>query len=122
MKKLMDWSTGGKSADIGGKPMSKKQAKVGTVMGEFKRGDLKSSSGQKVTNPKQAVAIAMSEAGASKKGNDMNRMKSKGEHPVQKKAKKGAEMVKMAKGGGVEIKGKTKGKMVKMAGGGKACK
>jgi hypothetical protein len=57
-----------------------------------------------------------------KEGDQMNRMKSKGEHPVQKKAKKGAEMVKMAKGGGVEIKGKTKGKMVKMAGGGKACK
>jgi len=26
-----------------------------------------------------------------------------------------------AKGGGIEVKGKTKGKMVKMAGGGKAC-
>lgn len=40
---------------------------VGIVMRAFKRGDLKSGSGQKVTNPKQAVAIAMSEAGMSKK-------------------------------------------------------
>jgi hypothetical protein len=43
------------------------QKKVGKVMGEFKRGELKSSSGQKVTNPKQAVAIAMSEARRAKK-------------------------------------------------------
>jgi hypothetical protein len=42
--------------------MSKKQAKVGKVMGEYKEGSLKSSSGKKVSNPKQAMAIAMSEA------------------------------------------------------------
>jgi hypothetical protein len=46
---------------------AKGQAKVGTVMREFKAGKLKSSSGSKVTNPKQAVAIAMSEAGMSKR-------------------------------------------------------
>jgi len=38
--------------------------KVGTVMHEFKEGKLKSSSGQKVTNPKQAIAIGLSEARA----------------------------------------------------------
>jgi hypothetical protein len=38
------------------------KAKVRTVMHEFKEGKLKSSSGAKVTSPKQAVAIAMSEA------------------------------------------------------------
>lgn len=43
------------------------QAKVHTVMSEFKHGSLHSSSGDKVTNRKQAVAIAMSEAGMSKK-------------------------------------------------------
>jgi hypothetical protein len=43
------------------------QKKVATVMREFKAGKLKSSSGQKVTNPKQAVAIGLSEAGMSKK-------------------------------------------------------
>jgi hypothetical protein len=45
--------------------MSKKQAKVGKVMGEYKEGNLKSSSGKKVSNPKQAMAIAMSEAAKS---------------------------------------------------------
>lgn len=42
--------------------------KVAKVMREFKRGKLHSGSmsGPKVTNPKQAVAIALSEAGMSK--------------------------------------------------------
>ena len=44
-----------------------KQAKVRKVMREFKEGKLKSSSGQKVKNPKQAIAIGLSEAGLSKK-------------------------------------------------------
>ena len=40
---------------------------VGRVMHEFKHGELRSgTSGQKVKNPRQAVAIALSEAGASK--------------------------------------------------------
>lgn len=37
------------------------------VMPKFKRGTLKSSSGQKVTNPAQARAIAASEAREEKK-------------------------------------------------------
>lgn len=41
---------------------SKASAKVGKVMHEMKRGTLKSGSGKKVTNPKQAVAIGLSEA------------------------------------------------------------
>ena len=47
----------------GGK-VSKGQAKVGKVMGEYKRGELHSGSkkGPLVKNPKQAVAIALSEA------------------------------------------------------------
>jgi hypothetical protein len=36
--------------------------KVRRVMNEFKVGTLKSSSGQKVTKKKQAIAIALSEA------------------------------------------------------------
>jgi len=36
--------------------------KVGVVMHEFKQGTLHSRSGAKVKNPKQAVAIALSEA------------------------------------------------------------
>ena len=51
------------------KPKTKagKQRKMGKVMGEFKSGSLDSSSGKKVTSRKQAIAIAMSEAGKSKK-------------------------------------------------------
>lgn len=45
----------------------KGRKKVKYVMGEFKRGTLRSSSGQKVTNRKQGIAIAMSEAGLSRK-------------------------------------------------------
>lgn len=37
--------------------------KIGKVMGEYKEGKLKSSSGQKVKSRDQALAIAMSEAG-----------------------------------------------------------
>lgn len=38
---------------------------VGRVMHEFKHGELSSGSGKKVKNPRQAVAIALNEAGAS---------------------------------------------------------
>jgi len=38
----------------------RKNKKYKTVMGEYKDGKLKSSSGKKVTNPKQAKAIAES--------------------------------------------------------------
>lgn len=40
----------------------KAQDKIGDVMKEFKEGKLKSSSGDKVTSKKQAVAIGISEA------------------------------------------------------------
>lgn len=43
-----------------------KQAKVAKVMREFKSGKLKSSSGEAVKNPQQALAIALSEAGMSR--------------------------------------------------------
>ena len=46
----------------------KKQEKIRKVYKEFKEGSLKSSSGQKVKNPKQAVAIALSEASRMKAG------------------------------------------------------
>jgi Family of unknown function (DUF6496) len=38
------------------------QKKIGKVVKEYKEGKLKSSSGQKVTSQKQAVAIGISEA------------------------------------------------------------
>ncbi len=46
---------------------------VGRVMHEFKHGELESSRGGKVNSRKQAVAIALSEAGASKNESPQNR-------------------------------------------------
>ena len=46
--------------------MTKTQKKIGKVMGEFKEGTLHSGKGGKVVNnPKQAIAIAISEAAKS---------------------------------------------------------
>ena len=100
--------------------------KVGKVMREFKEGKLKSSSGQKVTNPKQAIAIGISEQKAMKKMN-MGGMTSK-QSPKMTGMKKGGSVMPSKMGAvktaapsinGVAMKGKTKGKMVKMANGGK---
>jgi hypothetical protein len=43
--------------------MKMNDKKVGKVMGEYKEGKLKSSSGKKVKSKDQALAIALSEAG-----------------------------------------------------------
>jgi hypothetical protein len=120
--------------------------KVKRVMKEFREGKLKSSSGQKVTNPKQAIAIGLSEqramkgykAGGEPKAmvkKEVAFMKSKGA-PKSMVKHEMAEMKGMKKGGsvgqtkmgavktaapskdGVATKGKTKGKMVKMNKGG----
>jgi hypothetical protein len=45
-----------------------KQAKVRRVLKEFKAGTLKSSSGEKITDRRRAIAIALSEAGMSMQG------------------------------------------------------
>lgn len=48
--------------------MSKSEKKIGKVMREYKAGKLHSGKGGKVVkNPKQAIAIALSEAGKSMK-------------------------------------------------------
>lgn len=52
----------GQRAVSGEKYLKSPSDKVGVVMGEFKRGKLRSSSGDPVTDRKQAIAIAMSEA------------------------------------------------------------
>ena len=46
---------------------AKQQKKVEKVMHEFKQGELESSTGKKVKKRKQAIAIAMSESGQSRK-------------------------------------------------------
>ena len=52
--------------------MNKKQrqSKIRKVLREFKAGTLKSSSGEKVTNERQALAIALSSAGVAMKKRD----------------------------------------------------
>jgi hypothetical protein len=45
-----------------------KQAKIAKVMREFKAGTLKGSDKKAITNRKQAIAIALSEAGMSMQG------------------------------------------------------
>ena len=50
------------------KTTEKKQKKISKVMREYKAGKLKSGkSNKKVVNKKQAIAIALSEAGVKKK-------------------------------------------------------
>ena len=95
--------------------------KVSKVMHEFKTGSLKSSSGQKVTNPKQGIAIALSEARRAKKGGEMKESKSiakkeieymkKGNAPkslIAHEKKEHAEMG-MKRGGASMIKVRTPG-------------
>jgi len=61
------------------KQTKKQTAKIGKVMGEYKAGSLHSGKGGKVvTSPKQAVAIALSEA----------KMPMRGQRTATNKAKK----------------------------------
>jgi hypothetical protein len=46
---------------------TKAEKKISKVMTEYGKGKLKSSSGGKVTNPKQAIAIALAESRRVKK-------------------------------------------------------
>lgn len=101
--------------------MKNPQNKVRKVMHEFKAGELKSSSGQKVTNPKQAIAIGLSEAGISKKakGGAMKESMKKVKEEVAFMKKKGAPKS-MIKHEMAEAGMKRGGKVKKMAMGGVA--
>lgn len=59
--------------------MTKAQKKIGKVMGEYKSGKLHSGAGGKVVkSPKQAIAIAMSEAKLPMRGQRTATNKAKG--------------------------------------------
>jgi hypothetical protein len=62
----------------------------------------------------------MAEGGKSDMKQDKGMMQ-KAVNKHESRLHKGAAMTKLAKGGGIESKGKTKGKMIKMNMGGKAC-
>ena len=104
--------------------MNKGSAKVSKVMKEFKSGDLKSSSGSKVTSPKQAIVIALSESGQSKpklkEGGEMKESKAMMKKEVGFMKKKGAPAA-MIKHEQAEMAGMKKGgKVKKYAAGGLA--
>ena len=64
------FNEGGNNPDIRfdrGGQTERQQAKIGYTMREFKEGNLKTSYGEKVTDEKQAIAIALSKAGVDKK-------------------------------------------------------
>ena len=96
--------------------MTKSQKKVGSVMREFKAGKLHSGKkGPVVKSPKQAIAIALSEAGMSKKkmmGGMMSDGVSKKGMGVEKRMGGGMMSDGVAnKGSGIEMK--SKGGMVR---------
>lgn len=75
------------------KQSPKQREIVGRVMHEFKQGDLESSSGQEVKNPRQAIAIALHEAGASRDetpaGNRRNLARTKAKERQAEAGRKG---------------------------------
>jgi hypothetical protein len=111
---------------------SKQKATVERVMHEFKEGELRiRGTGPKVRNPKQAVAIALHEAGASnrespaKNDETLRRTKGKerrGETAEAEKEGKRAQDRTLAKGarGGKETKGSPRAKATGGAGRSKA--
>jgi hypothetical protein len=90
--------TAKKSAAKKQTPAQKKT--VDRVMHEFKHGELETGQGRKVKNPRQAIAIALSEAGASNQASksenkrNLSRTKkkeSRGQTAMQEKEGKGAK-------------------------------
>jgi len=116
--------------------LAKLPTEVRNKMGYMKKGGMSKESKVMVKKevefmkkkgaPKSMIKHEAAEMGAMKKGGMAHSDISKDKPMMKKvaaKAVKGHEkrMHGMAKGGGVEVKGKTKGKMIKMNMGGKAC-
>ena len=70
--------------------------------------------------PKSMIKHEMAEAKGMKKGGIASSLKAHASAPASK-AHAGMKAGGMAKGGGIETKGKTKGTMIKMTRGGKTC-
>jgi hypothetical protein len=134
--KTKKFGSGGalKAVDSSDNPgLSKLPTEVRNKMGYMKKGGMAKKGmkeggmadmAQDKKTVKKAVGMHEKQLHGGKKS-DLAKLKhggriaSKGEHSVQKQSKRGAEMVKMksggmtkcAKGGGIEVRGKTKGKI-----------
>lgn len=137
-QEYMSADKGKKFASSGGRPDRQKVNRPTTEHGKsalFKRGgEMKESKAmvkkevgfmKKAGAPKSMIKHEMAEMKGMKSG---GRAASKGEHPIQKQSKRGAEMVKMAKGGlaaghksadGIASRGKTEARQIAMKKGGK---
>ena len=119
---------GGKKTDMdalkkGGMPMVMKDGKKIPAFAAKKGGMAKMADGgmtdprAKMMMAKMGAGRAMSSPTADMRGRAMPKRPMAAEAPMMNKG----GMTKMAKGGGIESKGKTKGTMVRMKSGGKAC-
>ena len=116
------------------KYIGKKEGGMATMKMHSEKGEMKKDISQDKKLIKKAFGMHDKQSHEGKKTNlsalkSGGRIASKGEHSVQKQSKRGAEMVKMAKGGlaaghksadGIATKGKTRAQM--LCGGGKAMK
>ncbi|WP_460450424.1 DUF6496 domain-containing protein [Alsobacter sp. SYSU BS001988] len=98
------------------RPSDEQKKTVERVMHEFKHGELEQAGGRKVKNPKQAIAIALREAGESNRDSParnraaLRRTKAKekrGETALAEKEGKAAQDRTMAKAAGASARGKT---------------
>jgi len=74
--------------------------KIEKVMNEYKEGELKTSYGKKVTNPKQAIAIAISEENRMDTGGSVGEEQTKNINTMEKELKKGQKYEGSSKGTG----------------------
>ena len=120
---------GGKSTDMdklkkGGMPMVMKDGKKIPAFAAKSGGMAKMADGG-MTDPR--AKMMMAKLGADRAGRAMSsptadmRGRAMPKRPAEAPMMKKGGMTKMAKGGGIESKGKTKGTMVRMKSGGRAC-